>query len=107
MHELILFFVIQDSYPPIPQLPPNSSYNNNNNTQPQPSKSTNIIPVKGTINVENLDKFSDDDRGYNKNNNSRSPITPTESPKDYFSRSVTSEKPPNVSKILGILNLQF
>jgi hypothetical protein len=26
-----------------------------------PSKSTQIIPVKGTISVENLDKFSDDE----------------------------------------------
>jgi hypothetical protein len=46
------------------------------------------------ISVENLDKFSDDDCGYK----SRSPITPTESPKDYFSRSLLSEKP--VSKKL-------
>lgn len=32
-----------------------------------PSQSTNIVPVKGTINVENVD-YSDDDEGHVENN---------------------------------------
>ncbi|CAO3624788.1 unnamed protein product [Mucor hiemalis] len=95
----------EESYPPIPQIPLNSTCNsNNNNTQPQPSKSTNIIPVKGMISVENLDKFSDDesitaDRPYGNKNvtTSRSPLSPIESPKDYFSRSTPNERPNNSS----------
>lgn len=69
----------------------NTQYNN-----PQPSKSTNIVPVKGMISVENLVDDSDDDHrsirspgSYNKN--TRSPISPTpptsansDTPKDYF-----------------------
>ena len=59
------------------------TYSNN----PQPSKSTNIIPVKGMINVENN---IDDDNKY-----SRSPISPvitTKDPKDYFNRSTAPLK---------------
>lgn len=97
----------EEAYPPIPQIPQNSTYNNNsNNTQPQPSKSTNIVPVKGMISVENLDKFSDDesitaDRPYgNKSTTTtaRSPLSPVESPKDYFSsRSTTNNSNNNNS----------
>ncbi|KAI8366300.1 hypothetical protein EDC96DRAFT_177793 [Choanephora cucurbitarum] len=65
--------------PPVPQIP-------------QPSKSTNIVPVKGTISVENIAGLSDDDyeeaaASYQeKMNSARTPISPSES-NDFFSRS--------------------
>ncbi|CEG77333.1 hypothetical protein RMATCC62417_12106 [Rhizopus microsporus] len=62
----------------------------------QPSKSTHIVPVKGTFNVETVDKFSDDetilsspDRTYV----NRSPIDQ----KEFFSRNNNSDE--NVDKI--------
>jgi hypothetical protein len=39
--------------------------------QALPSQSTNIVPVKGTINVENVD-YSDDDEGSGGNPNNQS-----------------------------------
>lgn len=69
------------------------------------------------ISVENLDKFSDDesittDRPYGNKNvtTSRSPLSPIESPKDYFSRSTPNERPNNVSfinKLGDAINLTF
>ncbi|KAI8079233.1 hypothetical protein BDF21DRAFT_37761 [Thamnidium elegans] len=76
-----------EHYPPIPQVPIPSSYTNNS-TQPQPSKSTNIIPIKGMINVENMDDEMGSVRSYS---NMRSPVSPSE-PKDYFSRSMDNNK---------------
>ncbi|KAI8377282.1 hypothetical protein BD560DRAFT_367030 [Blakeslea trispora] len=66
--------------PPVPQLP-------------QPSKSTNIVPVKGTISVEKIETISDDEDDkaaassyQEKMNSARIPISPSES-KDYLGRS--------------------
>lgn len=75
---------IQDTYsnlPPIPKIPTSPTYSNN----PQPSKSTNIIPVKGMINVENVENNIDDDNKYSRS--PTSPIITTKDTKDYFSRS--------------------
>ncbi|KAI9471911.1 MAG: hypothetical protein EXX96DRAFT_489610, partial [Benjaminiella poitrasii] len=67
-----------NDHPPVPQIPSTSSkFDIKGNmpeiisTQPQPSKSTNIIPVKGMITVE--ENISDDDDEANSN----SPSTPT------------------------------
>ncbi|KAI7883812.1 uncharacterized protein EV154DRAFT_522467 [Mucor mucedo] len=68
-----------ESPPPIPQIPP-VSYS-------QPSKSTNIIPVKGMISVENLD-----DDTFNKGR------SPTEQ-KDYFSNRSTANSSGEIEKI--------
>ncbi|GAA5800586.1 hypothetical protein HPULCUR_006022 [Helicostylum pulchrum] len=77
-----------EHYPPIPQVPTTPSTYTNNSTQPQPSKSTNIIPVKGMINVETMDDEMGSVRSYG---NMRSPVSPIE-PKDYFSRSIDNNK---------------
>ncbi|KAI8072205.1 uncharacterized protein B0P05DRAFT_549333 [Gilbertella persicaria] len=71
------FSSLVESDPPVPQMP---------------GKSTNIIPVKGTISVENLDRFSGDEStmAYHKKSSSKTPISPSES-KDYFSRSSNTE----------------
>jgi hypothetical protein len=85
----------------MPQIPSSSlpggggggGYNSNNQQAAQPSKSTNIVPVKGMISVENvLDTDYElsntsplDHRSYTNKNRS-----PTEQTKDYFSRSTTT-----------------
>ncbi|EPB89130.1 hypothetical protein HMPREF1544_03997 [Mucor circinelloides 1006PhL] len=80
--------------PPIPKVPTSPTYSNN----PQPSKSTNIVPVKGTINVENVveNDIEEDDKY------SRSPTSPattaTKEPKDYFSRSTAPLKNENYNQ---------
>ncbi|GAN05354.1 cell polarity protein [Mucor ambiguus] len=82
----------QDTYshlPPIPKIPASPTYNNT----PQPSKSTNIVPVKGMINVENV---VDNDMEEDENRYNRSPtstvVAGTKEPKDYFSRSTAPLK---------------
>ncbi|KAG0796050.1 hypothetical protein G6F16_006096 [Rhizopus arrhizus] len=47
--------------PPVPKMPSIDSKLFEKSQTKSPSKSTQIIPVKGTISVENLDKFSDDE----------------------------------------------
>ncbi|KAI8647400.1 hypothetical protein BD408DRAFT_408491 [Parasitella parasitica] len=73
--------------PPIPKIPISPTYSNN----PQPSKSTNIIPVKGVISFEN--NMDDDDDKY-----SRSPTSPSAKArehKDHFPRSTAPLKNEN------------
>lgn len=62
----------------------------------QPSKSTHIIPTKGTFNVETVDKFSDDETILNSPDRTyvnRSPIDQ----KEFFSRNNNSDE--DVEKI--------
>lgn len=62
----------------------------------QPSKSTHIIPAKGTFNVETVDKFSDDETILNSPDRTyvnRSPIDQ----KEFFSRNNNSDE--DVEKI--------
>lgn len=62
----------------------------------QPSKSTHIIPVKGTFNVETVDKFSDDETILNSPDRTyvnRSPIDQ----KEFFGRNNSSDE--DVNKI--------
>ncbi|RCI01108.1 component of the polarisome [Rhizopus azygosporus] len=88
-------FQEDDSHlPPVPQMPMMDSklYDK----VQQPSKSTHIIPAKGTFNVETVDKFSDDETILNSPDRTyvnRSPIDQ----KEFFSRNNNSDE--DVEKI--------
>jgi hypothetical protein len=84
----------------MPAIP--TSNNTNYNNPQQASKSANIVPVKGVLNVENIDS-DDDSRShrsspndrYKNQSSSRSPISPTlteSSKNDYFSSRSTTDK---------------
>lgn len=81
----------------MPQIP-NNSYSNDSHGLPK--KSTNIIPVKGTMNVEDI---TDDDMSIaSPTLSARSPVSPVKEPKDYFSRSTPNN---NVSKLIKVIVL--
>ncbi|OAD08691.1 hypothetical protein MUCCIDRAFT_76417 [Mucor lusitanicus CBS 277.49] len=75
--------------PPIPKIPASPTYSN----APQPSKSTNIVPVKGMINVENVvdNDMEEEESKYNRSPTS-TVVAAGKEPKDYFSRSTAPLK---------------
>ncbi|KAI8969295.1 hypothetical protein BDF20DRAFT_894256 [Mycotypha africana] len=107
----------EDEYysPPLPQSPISPMYGKiyaDQTAQPQPSKSTNIVPVKSTMNVETIERFSDDDDDQNSNVTHRRQRSPSTSPikegaKDYLPRSSDARLPKNNQKEAQKLSAEY
>lgn len=81
----------------MPQIPSNNSYANDSY-----KKSTNIIPVKGTMNV--IEDITDDDISVT--SPTLSTRSPVKDPKDYFNRSAPNDNKlsnNNVSKLIKLI----